>query len=58
MYGDKNVGEMRSGYEKWGLALIRLEQFKEISNNGEYFSVEETILRPFKPEWAEFLFKT
>ena len=56
--GDTNVGEMRSGNTEWGLALIRLEHFKKISDSGEYFSAKGTILRPIKPDWAEFIFKT
>lgn len=57
MHGEKNVGEMRSGNAEWGLALIRLEQFNDISENSEGFSAEGTTLRPVKPEWAEFKFK-
>jgi hypothetical protein len=57
MHGDKNVGEMRSGNAEWGLALIRLEYFKEISDSGENFNAKGTILHPVKPEWAEFKFK-
>ena len=57
MLGDKNVGEMRSGNAEWGLALIRLEQFNDISKSGESFSAEETILRPVKPGWAVFKFE-
>jgi folate-binding protein YgfZ len=57
MFGDKNVGEMRSGNAERGLALIRLEQFKDVSKNGEGFSAEGTTLHPVKPGWAEFKFK-
>ena len=57
MLGDKNVGEMRSGNEERGLALIRLKQFKDVLKSGEGFSAEGTTLRPVKPEWAEFKFK-
>lgn len=57
MFGNQNVGEMRSGNAEWGLALIRLKHFKEISESGEVLSANETTLRPFKPEWAEFNFK-
>jgi folate-binding protein YgfZ len=57
MLGDKNVGEMRSGDAAWGLALIRLEQFNDVSESGEGFSAEGTTLRPVKPGWAEFKFK-
>ena len=57
MLGDKNVGEMRSGNEERGLALIRLKQFKDVLKSGEGFSAEGTTLRPVKPEWAEFKFE-
>ncbi len=57
MFGDKNVGEMRSGNKKWGLALIRLDCYKEISESGDSLSSESTVLRPVKPDWAEFSFK-
>jgi folate-binding protein YgfZ len=57
MLGDKNVGEMRSGNAERGLALIRLEQFKDVLKSGEGFSAEGTTLRPVKPEWAEFKFE-
>ena len=57
MFGDKNVGEMRSGNKKWGLALIRLDCYKEISESGDSLSSESTALRPVKPDWAEFSFK-
>ena len=56
--GDKNVGEMRSGNAEWGLALIRVEHYKEISKSGEDFTAEGAILRPVKPDWAEFMFKS
>ena len=57
MLGEKNVGEMRSGNADWGLALIRLEQYKIVSESGEDFNAEGTTLRPVKPGWAEFKFK-
>lgn len=57
MLGDKNVGEMRSGNAEWGLALIRLEQYNDISKSGEGFSAEGATLRPVKPRWAEFKLK-
>ena len=57
MLGDKTVGEMRSGNAKQGLALIRLEQFKDVSKSGEGFSADGTTLHPLKPEWAEFKFE-
>jgi len=54
MLGDKEVGEMRSGLGDQGLALIRLEQFENLSASGEALSAGAATLRPEKPDWAEF----
>jgi hypothetical protein len=54
MLGDKQAGEMRSGQDDQGLALIRLEHFENLSASGGTLSAGAATLRPVKPDWAEF----
>lgn len=54
MAGSTEIGEMRSGFESRGMALIRLERFAE-SNSGENgFDAGEARVYPEKPAWATY----
>ncbi|MCI0430893.1 MAG: folate-binding protein [Rhodospirillales bacterium] len=48
MAGDKEVGEMRSGVDGLGLALLRLEHL----DDGESLRCGESRLKPRRPAWA------
>lgn len=50
MAGDKEAGEMRSGVDGLGLALLRLENL----DTGEGLHCGDSRLRPHKPTWANF----
>jgi folate-binding protein YgfZ len=50
MAGDKEAGEMRSGVDGLGLALLRLEHV----DNDESLRCGDSRLRPHKPGWANF----
>jgi folate-binding protein YgfZ len=49
----KEAGEMRSGRDGLGLALIRLEQF-EAARGGAPLLAGQAKIRPRKPGWATF----
>ena len=48
--GDKDVGEMRSGTDTLGLALLRLDAIED----GRSLTAGESRLTPRKPDWADF----
>ncbi|MGE5547784.1 MAG: YgfZ/GcvT domain-containing protein [Solirubrobacterales bacterium] len=50
MRGDAEAGEMRSSVGASGLALIRLEHFRQ----GGEFRCGDAVLAPRQPEWAVF----
>ncbi len=50
MLGDKNAGEMRSGLDDRGLALIRLEH---LAGPGVVMTAAGARLRPVLPDWLE-----
>lgn len=52
MAGDKEIGEMRSGLNARGLALIRLERFNEAGT--DCFDAGGTRVFPEKPIWASY----
>jgi len=52
MAGDKEIGEMRSGLNARGLALIRLERFNEAGT--DWFDAGGTRVFPEKPIWASY----
>ena len=54
MLGDKPAGEMRSGQDGIGLAMLRLEVIDEAARSGEPLTCGGATLTPVKPEWAEF----
>ncbi len=54
MLGARDAGEMRSGRDGIGIALLRLETLDESLSTGEPLASGETRLRPRKPDWASF----
>jgi hypothetical protein len=54
MLGDKQAGEMRSGQDGWGLALMRLEYLEKAAEAEAPFTAGEARLTPKKPDWASF----
>jgi hypothetical protein len=50
MLGDQKAGEMRSGLDDRGLALIRLEHLQERS---VVMTAAGAHLRPVVPDWLE-----
>jgi folate-binding protein YgfZ len=54
MLGDKEAGEMRSGRDGMGLALLRLDAVDNAAASGVPLTAAEAKLRPVKPDWARF----
>ena len=54
MLGDKPAGEMRSGREGLGLAMLRLEVIDEAASSGEPLICDGATLTPVKPDWATY----
>ncbi len=52
--GGMEIGEMRSGLESRGLALIRLERLAEADSDGMGFDAGEARVFPKKPAWANY----
>jgi folate-binding protein YgfZ len=52
--GARDAGEMRSGRNGIGIALLRLEALDQSLSTGEPLASGETRLRPRKPDWASF----
>jgi tRNA-modifying protein YgfZ len=52
--GARDAGEMRSGRDGVGIALLRLEALDESLSSGEPLTSGEARLRPRKPDWASF----
>jgi hypothetical protein len=50
----KEAGEMRSGRDGVGLALMRLERFEQAAASGIPFQCADAVLEPSKPDWARF----
>ncbi len=54
MQDGKNAGEMRSGSEGAGLALLRLNAIEKLNGADSSLSAGKTKLTPRKPAWASF----
>jgi folate-binding protein YgfZ len=52
--GGKDAGEMRSGQDGHGLALLRLEQVARAAEEGVPLLADATELIPHRPDWASF----
>jgi len=50
----KDAGEMRSVLENRGVALIRLEPFRNSATSGDPLIAGEATILPEKPDWAVF----
>ena len=51
---DKDAGEMRSGHDGHGIALLRLEQVARAAKEGVPLLADATEVIPHKPDWARF----
>jgi len=54
MLGEKEAGEMRSGSDALGLALLRLEVVAAAAESGDPLTAGDARLTPKKPAWAAF----
>jgi folate-binding protein YgfZ len=54
MHGEKEAGEMRSGRDGTGIALVRLEQLEQAEAEGETLTAGDSRIKPVKPAWAAF----
>lgn len=54
MLGETEAGEMRSGRDGVGLALIRLEHWEKARDTGAPLTAGEARVTPVKPAWAAF----
>jgi hypothetical protein len=50
--GGREAGEMRSGIEGHGLALLRLEQVEKAEAEGMSLLAGDTEILPVTPAWA------
>ena len=50
----REAGEMRSGNDGLGLALMRLEALEKAAESGGAFTAGEATLTPSKPDWVDF----
>jgi len=54
MAGSKEIGEMRSGFEARGMALIRLERLAELKSGNDGLDAGDARIYPEKPTWASY----
>jgi len=54
LLGETEAGEMRSGRDGIGLALIRLEHWEQARSSGAPLVAGDATLKPVKPGWAGF----
>ncbi len=54
LYNGADAGEVRTIWEDRGLALIRLQPFRDMAAGGEPFMAGDTTIVPEKPAWAVF----
>jgi folate-binding protein YgfZ len=52
--GDREIGEIRSADDGWGLALLRLDRLADVTDQGETLMADGTAVTPKKPDWANF----
>ena len=52
--GDRDIGEIRSANNGWGLALVRLDRLADATNQREPLMADGTMLTPQKPDWVNF----
>jgi len=54
LWQDKEIGEMRSGRDGIGLAMIRLEHLEAAAGADASFIAGNATVKPRKPDWATF----
>ena len=54
LFNGKDAGEIRTALDDRGLALIRLEPYRNRAASNEPFRAGEATIVPDKPDWAEF----
>lgn len=54
MLGDVKAGEMRTGLDGSGLALLRLDHVKRAEESGAPLTAGAARITPLKPDWARF----
>ena len=52
--GDREIGEIRSADNGWGLALLRLDRLADVADQGETLVADGTTVTPKKPDWVNF----
>ena len=53
-FAGKNAGEMRSGADNLGLALLRIELVDQAAADGEPLTAGDARLTPIKSDWATY----
>ncbi len=51
MLGKREAGEMRSGLDKMGLAMLRLEMVEKAETEGTALTAKDAKLTPHRPAW-------
>jgi hypothetical protein len=54
MFGDKEVGEIRSGLNDVAIASIRIKIYEESIQKGHNIMADSSIIRPQKQKWMNF----
>ena len=51
---EREIGEIRSAGEGWGLALMRLDRLTEVTEQGKTLMADDIAITPSKPDWVNF----
>lgn len=51
---EREIGEIRSAGDGWGLALMRLDRLAEVTDQGKTLIADNITVTPSKPDWANF----
>ena len=51
---EREIGEIRSAGEGWGLALMRLDRLAEVTEQGKTLMAGDIAITPSKPDWVNF----
>ncbi|MGI9491363.1 MAG: YgfZ/GcvT domain-containing protein [Geminicoccaceae bacterium] len=52
--GDREIGEIRSAENGWGLALLRLDRLADVTDQGKTLMADGKAVTPKKPDWVNF----
>lgn len=52
--GEREIGEVRSAENGWGLALLRLDRLADVQAQGQELRADGITVRPERPDWANF----